>query len=168
MKDVHELQAQLNCLDQRICPLLYTQRDEYRAQIEADSLKETQLQKSMKLLFGKTGMEFTFGHEMSLSLQNVNTSDKREFRSNLLKEYKQVERLRQMIDDKETQLLKTIEETIAQMNADEESANKNPSKQLDYDDTNVYPKILFLGEWTIMLIITLQRVEFSNFLLFNE
>ena len=118
MKDVHELQAQLNCLDQRICPLLYTQRDEYRAQIEADSLKETQLQKSIKLLYGKSGMEFTFGHKMNFSLQNVNTS--REFRSNLLMENEQCEQ-------KETPALKKLKES-------------------DYDDTNVYPKILFLGE----------------------
>ena len=123
LKDAHELQVQLNCLDQRIFPLLYTQRYEYRAQIEADSLKETQLQKSMKLIFGKTGMEFTFGHEMSLSLQNVNTSDKREFRSNLLKENEQCEL-------KEMPALKKL-------------------KELDYDDTNVYPKILFLGELSV-------------------
>jgi hypothetical protein len=148
--DIYEMQAQLNLLDPQMFPLLPMQRDTFRHRFDECKRNERELQKDVKLIQGKSEMVFKLsggGGDLQLSLDKVAHIDNCAYRERIVKDYKNIENLRNMLDENEKNVLRIIEEKIVKKNGGDNIFNDRGD---DDDDVNnnledVYPKVLFLG-----------------------
>lgn len=133
---IYEIQAQLNFAENKLFPLLPMQTNEFNETIERFNKHEKEVQKTKKIIYAKSGMDFILEPKLKLSLASVKKLNNDTFRKIITDNYKERHWLKQMLTPSENEIYASIEKSI------EEYDNK---KDTGLVETNIFPKVLFLG-----------------------
>jgi ribonuclease Z len=133
---IYEIQAQLNFAENKLFPLLPMQTNEFNETIERFYKHEKEVQKTKKIIYAKSKMDFIIEPKLKLSLASVKKLNNDTFRKIITNNYKELHWLKQMLTPSENEIYASIEKSI------DEYDNK---KDTGLIETNVFPKVLFLG-----------------------